>query len=234
MCLLLVLPRAELDNLGQLLKRNKFLTCSASLAQLLAKAGKGLRQMWSGWTSRTSPADRQSRKSQKCETLLALYTWGRLTGSGARANLGEALCRTMPRPMVPLPATCTLLQMLTHKLLHDRTCGPVSKSTQCSCSFAQWSANYWQRCSCPVLKVSQLVAAASASDYGLLAMCCCSCAALRRVYPCSLHTVHDEEKPFELELAWICNESDKKFQRVPVDLAQEADRAAKDALNSDM
>eukprot|EP00891_Asterochloris_glomerata_P004683 jgi/Astpho2/4683/Aster-00244 len=49
-----------------------------------------------------------------------------------------------------------------------------------------------------------------------------------------LHTVHDEEKPFELELAWICNESDKKFQRVPVDLAQEADRAAKDALNSDM
>ena len=54
------------------------------------------------------------------------------------------------------------------------------------------------------------------------------------LFLCSLHTVHDEEKPFELELAWICLESNKKFQRVPADLAQEADRAAKDALNSDM
>ncbi len=158
MCLLLVLPRAELDNLGQLLKRNKFLTCSASLAQLLAKAGKGLRQMWSGWTSRTSPADRQSRKSQKCETLLALYTWGQLTGSGARANLGEALCQTMPRPMVPLPATCTLLQMLTHKLLHERTCGPASKTLSAPVHLLSGQRIYWQRCSCPVLKVSQLVA----------------------------------------------------------------------------
>ena len=71
-------------------------------------------------------------------------------------------------------------------------------------------------------------------SYIQLVMCSCSFAALRHFNFCSLHTVHDEEKPFELELAWICNESDKKFQRVPADLAQEADRAAKDALNSDM
>jgi len=51
---------------------------------------------------------------------------------------------------------------------------------------------------------------------------------------CSLHTVHDEEKPFELEMAWICDESKKQFVKVPADLLQEADKAAKDALNSDM
>lgn len=49
-----------------------------------------------------------------------------------------------------------------------------------------------------------------------------------------LHTVHDEEKPFELEMAWICDESKKQFVKVPADLLQEADKAAKDALNSDM
>lgn len=49
-----------------------------------------------------------------------------------------------------------------------------------------------------------------------------------------LHTAHDEEKPFELEMAWICDESGKKFVKVPADLVQEADKAAKDALNSDM
>ena len=82
--------------------------------------------------------------------------------------------------------------------------------------------------------MGQLTAGSRPGSYAQLAMCSCSCAALRHVYRCSLHTVHDEEKPFELELAWICLESDKKFQRVPADLAQEADRAAKDALNSDM
>ena len=51
---------------------------------------------------------------------------------------------------------------------------------------------------------------------------------------CSLHTVHDEEKPFELEMAWICDDSKKQFVKVPADLLQEADKAAKDALNSGM
>lgn len=51
---------------------------------------------------------------------------------------------------------------------------------------------------------------------------------------CRLHTVHDEEKPFELEMAWICEESNKQFAKVPADLLAEADKAAKDALNSDM
>lgn len=30
-----------------------------------------------------------------------------------------------------------------------------------------------------------------------------------------LHRVHDEEKPFEAELAWVCEESGRTFQRVP-------------------
>ena len=33
--------------------------------------------------------------------------------------------------------------------------------------------------------------------------------------PCSLHQVHDEEKGFEMELAWVCDESNRTFQRVP-------------------
>ena len=50
-----------------------------------------------------------------------------------------------------------------------------------------------------------------------------------------LHSVHDEEKPFELELAWICDESSKQFRLVPADLAAEAERQAKAALaDSDM
>ncbi|KAK9822442.1 hypothetical protein WJX74_011023 [Apatococcus lobatus] len=49
-----------------------------------------------------------------------------------------------------------------------------------------------------------------------------------------LHTVHDEEKPFELELAWICDESNKEFKRVPADLAAEAEQQAKAALDEDM
>lgn len=49
-----------------------------------------------------------------------------------------------------------------------------------------------------------------------------------------LHTVHDEEKPFEIEMAWICDDSKKQFVKVPADLVAEADKAAKDALNSDM
>ena len=51
---------------------------------------------------------------------------------------------------------------------------------------------------------------------------------------CRLHTVHDEEKPFEIEMAWICDDSKKQFVKVPADLVAEADKAAKDALNSDM
>jgi hypothetical protein len=39
---------------------------------------------------------------------------------------------------------------------------------------------------------------------------------------CSLHQVHDEEKGFEMELAWICEESGRQFQRVPQQLVEEA------------
>ncbi|KAK9828499.1 hypothetical protein WJX72_000385 [[Myrmecia] bisecta] len=50
-----------------------------------------------------------------------------------------------------------------------------------------------------------------------------------------LHNVHDEEKPFEMELAWICDESNREFQRVPADMVTEANTKAKAAKDdSDM
>jgi hypothetical protein len=52
-------------------------------------------------------------------------------------------------------------------------------------------------------------------------------------FPRSLHQVHDEEKGFEMELAWVCDESNKQFQRVPDELVAEADKAAKDALEAE-
>ena len=58
---------------------------------------------------------------------------------------------------------------------------------------------------------------------------------IRFEVPCSLHTAHDEEKPFELEVSWICDASDRVFQRVPEDVLQAAEAAAKAALEeSDM
>ena len=42
-----------------------------------------------------------------------------------------------------------------------------------------------------------------------------------------------EEKGFEMELAWVCDESNKQFQRVPDELVAEADKAAKDALEAE-
>lgn len=50
---------------------------------------------------------------------------------------------------------------------------------------------------------------------------------------CSLHQVHDEEKSFEIEMAWVCDESKKQFQRVPQDIVAEADKAAKEALEAE-
>jgi 20S proteasome subunit alpha 7 len=48
-----------------------------------------------------------------------------------------------------------------------------------------------------------------------------------------LHQVHDEEKDFEIELAWVCDESGRQFQRVPGPLVEEAQRLAKAALEDD-
>ena len=56
-----------------------------------------------------------------------------------------------------------------------------------------------------------------------------------RHHPFSLHSVHEGEKPFELELAWVCEASGRAFQRVPADVAAAAEAAAKAALaESDM
>lgn len=50
-----------------------------------------------------------------------------------------------------------------------------------------------------------------------------------------LLSVHDEEKPVELEMAWISEATGKVFQRVPADILAAAEKAAKQALeDSDM
>lgn len=51
-----------------------------------------------------------------------------------------------------------------------------------------------------------------------------------------IYTVHDDakDKDFELELSWICEESGGKHQFVPKELQEEAEAAAKAALNSEM
>ena len=47
--------------------------------------------------------------------------------------------------------------------------------------------------------------------------------------------MHDEEKPFELEMAWICDASDREFRRVPDDILEAAEQQAKASLEeSDM
>lgn len=47
-----------------------------------------------------------------------------------------------------------------------------------------------------------------------------------------LYSAHegDGAKPFELELAWVCDASGRVFERVPADLVAEAEAAAKAAL----
>jgi len=48
-----------------------------------------------------------------------------------------------------------------------------------------------------------------------------------------LHTVHDEvkDKYYELELSWICDESNKVHQLVPPAVREEAERRAKEAVD---
>jgi len=48
-----------------------------------------------------------------------------------------------------------------------------------------------------------------------------------------LHQVHDEEKGFEMEIAWISEETGKVFKRIPNSLLQEAQEAAKAAIEAE-
>ncbi|CAG8543821.1 11663_t:CDS:2 [Funneliformis mosseae] len=50
-----------------------------------------------------------------------------------------------------------------------------------------------------------------------------------------IYTVHDDskDKAFELELSWITNET-KRHEFVPREIAEEAERLAKDSLNEEM
>lgn len=47
-----------------------------------------------------------------------------------------------------------------------------------------------------------------------------------------LYTAHEEkqDKPFVLEMGWVCDESKKKFVRVPADLREAADKWAKEQV----
>lgn len=51
-----------------------------------------------------------------------------------------------------------------------------------------------------------------------------------------IHQVHDDakDKQFELELGWVCDESNKMFQKVPTELHAAAEAAAKASLEEDM
>ncbi|RUS21165.1 nucleophile aminohydrolase [Endogone sp. FLAS-F59071] len=51
-----------------------------------------------------------------------------------------------------------------------------------------------------------------------------------------IHTAHDEakDKEFELELSWVCEESNGIHQFVPEEIASEAERLAKESLNEEM
>jgi len=50
-----------------------------------------------------------------------------------------------------------------------------------------------------------------------------------------VYLVHDElkDKNFELELSWVCKDSDGLHQRVPNNVFQEAEKAAKQAMEAD-
>ncbi|KAJ3214263.1 hypothetical protein HDU67_001862 [Dinochytrium kinnereticum] len=51
-----------------------------------------------------------------------------------------------------------------------------------------------------------------------------------------IYAVHDDskDKDFELEISWVCAESGNKHEMVPRDVLEEAEAAAKAALNSEM
>lgn len=52
---------------------------------------------------------------------------------------------------------------------------------------------------------------------------------------CSIYTVHDElkDKNFELELSWVCKESNGRHEKVPESIFTDAEKAAKQAMEAD-
>lgn len=47
-----------------------------------------------------------------------------------------------------------------------------------------------------------------------------------------MHSIRDDEKPFELEMAWICEASGRKFQQIPQDVIADAEKKAKEAIEA--
>jgi 20S proteasome subunit alpha 7 len=52
---------------------------------------------------------------------------------------------------------------------------------------------------------------------------------------CSIYKIHDDvkDKEFELELSWVCAESNGKHQSVPEDLLREANEAGKRTMEAE-
>uniref|UniRef100_A0A061QUJ2 Proteasome subunit alpha type-3 n=1 Tax=Tetraselmis sp. GSL018 TaxID=582737 RepID=A0A061QUJ2_9CHLO len=48
-----------------------------------------------------------------------------------------------------------------------------------------------------------------------------------------IYRVHEEEKPFELEMGWVCEESGMEFRHVPAEVQREAEEFAKAALEAE-
>jgi len=44
-----------------------------------------------------------------------------------------------------------------------------------------------------------------------------------------MYAVHDEEKAFELEMAWICEASERQFKQIPASIVADAEKKAKEA-----
>lgn len=51
-----------------------------------------------------------------------------------------------------------------------------------------------------------------------------------------IYQVHDEakDKAFELELSWVCDESNRQHEKVPADVHAAAEAYAKAAMEEDM
>ena len=62
-----------------------------------------------------------------------------------------------------------------------------------------------------------------------------TCRAALKAVAKIIHQLHDEgkDKPFELELSWLCEESGWAHQHVPKAVADEAEAAAKAELDED-
>jgi len=72
----------------------------------------------------------------------------------------------------------------------------------------------------------------AALGHSCVVVCSTDECGMGRRYGDSLYQVHDEakDKEFELELSWVCEESNRMHTKVPAELQAEAEAFAKQAL----